>query len=82
MSEECPNHHTANRLIQRSMSDNNMLKTLTVVWKEDRVLQDMQLEGGNLFEQACKIAKVLFSRICKTMGMKSFNLSYCETFLL
>ena len=37
------------------MSDNNKLKTLTVVWKEDHVLQDMQLEGGDLFEQACKI---------------------------
>ena len=57
MSEECPNHHTANRLIQRSMSDNNMLKTLTVVWKEDRVLQDMQLEGEIYLNKLVRLPK-------------------------
>ena len=35
MSLECLNHQPANRFIPRSMADNNMLKTLAVVWKED-----------------------------------------------
>ena len=59
MSEECPNHHPTNRLIVRSMADNNKLKTLTVVWKEDHILQDMQLGvDRNKFEQGCKFDKI------------------------
>ena len=37
MSLECLNHQPANRFILRSMADNNMLKTLAVVWKEEHI---------------------------------------------
>ena len=37
MSLECLNHQPANRFIPRSMADNNMLKTLAVVWKEEHI---------------------------------------------
>ena len=37
MSLECLNHQRANRFIPRSMADNNMLKTLAVVWKEEHI---------------------------------------------
>ena len=47
MSEECPNHQTANRFIPRCMADNNKLKTQkTVVWKEEHILRGMQLGDG------------------------------------
>ena len=48
MSEECPNHHTANQFIRRSMADNNKLKAPTVVWREDMQSWDRKHVRTNL----------------------------------